>query len=129
LRTLRDLEEAHPELATPDSPTRRVGGAPIEAFVAVRHLVPMQSLDNTYSEGEVADFVRRLQKLLPGEALPLTVEPKVDGVAISLLYENGQLVRAATRGDGTVGDDVTENIKTIRSIPLQLRGNFPTRLE
>lgn len=129
LRTLRDLEEAHPEVVTPDSPTRRVGGAPIEAFVAVRHLVPMQSLDNTYSEGEVADFVRRLQKLLPGEALPLTVEPKVDGVAISLLYENGQLVRAATRGDGTVGDDVTENIKTIRSIPLQLKGNFPARLE
>lgn len=129
LRTLRDLEEAHPELATPDSPTRRVGGGPIEAFVSVRHLVPMQSLDNTYSEGEVADFVRRLQKLLPGEALPLTVEPKVDGVAISVLYEHGRLVRAATRGDGTMGDDVTENIKTIRSIPLQLSEPCPVRLE
>lgn len=129
LRELRELEQQHPELITPDSPTQRVGGAPIEAFESVRHIVPMQSLDNTYAEAEVADFVRRIQKLLPDEAIPLTVEPKVDGVAMSLLYENGRLVRAATRGDGVTGDNVLENIKTIRSIPLQLKGSAPSRIE
>lgn len=129
LRELRELEEQHPELADPDSPTQRVGGAPLAEFVQVRHLVPMQSLDNTYSEEEVVDFVNRMQKLLPGESIPLTVEPKVDGVAISLLYENGILVHAATRGDGVQGDDVTENVKTIRSIPLKLSGKFPARIE
>jgi DNA ligase (NAD+) len=120
LRELRELEQQHPELITPDSPTQRVGGAPLDAFESVQHIVPMQSLDNTYAETEVADFVRRIQKLLPDEAIPLTIEPKVDGVAMSLLYENGRLVRAATRGDGVAGDNVLENIKTIRSIPLQL---------
>jgi len=129
LRELRDIEEKHPELASPDSPTQKVGGTVLAAFEQVRHLVPMQSLDNTYSEGELGDFVRRLQKLLPEETIPLTVEPKVDGVAISLLYENGKLVRAATRGDGTAGDDVTENIKTIRSIPRQLPAGAPVRME
>lgn len=129
LRELRELEQQHPELITPDSPTQRVGGAPLEAFESVRHIVPMQSLDNTYAETEVADFVRRIQKLLPDEAIPLTVEPKVDGVAMSLLYENGRLVRAATRGDGVTGDNVLENIKTIRSIPLQLKGTAPARIE
>jgi DNA ligase (NAD+) len=129
LRELRELEQQHPELIMPDSPTQRVGGGPIDGFESVRHLVPMQSLDNTYAEGEVADFVRRIQKLLPGEEIPLTIEPKVDGVAMSLLYENGRLVRAATRGDGVTGDNVLENIKTIRSIPLQLKGEFPARVE
>lgn len=129
LRELRELEQQHPELITPDSPTQRVGGAPLEAFESVRHIVPMQSLDNTYAETEVADFVRRIQKLLPDEAIPLTVEPKVDGVAMSLLYEDGRLVRAATRGDGVAGDNVLENIKTIRSIPLQLKGTAPARIE
>ena len=128
LRELREIEGKHPELVSPDSPTQKVGGTVLAAFEQVRHLVPMQSLDNTYSEEELGDFVRRLQKLLPEEVIPLTVEPKVDGVAISLLYENGKLVRAATRGDGTAGDDVTENIKTIRSIPLQLSG-APARME
>jgi DNA ligase (NAD+) len=129
LRELRDLEAAHPELVTPDSPTQRVGAAPLEAFESVRHLVPMQSLDNTYSEAEVAEFVARVQKLLPDEPLPLTVEPKVDGVAISLLYEDGVLTRAATRGDGVTGDNVLENIRTIRSIPLRLPDGAPARLE
>lgn len=129
LRELQELEKEHPELVTPDSPTQRVGGGPIEGFEAVRHLVPMQSLDNTYSETEVADFVRRIQKLLPDEAIPLTVEPKVDGVAIALLYEGGRLVRAATRGDGVTGDNVLENVKTIRTVPLVLRGDPPARLE
>lgn len=129
LRELRALEDAHPALATDDSPTRRVGGAPLEGFEAVRHFVPMQSLDNTYAEGEVADFVRRIQKLLPGGEISLTVEPKVDGVALSLLYENGLLVRAATRGDGVTGDNVLENIRTIRAIPLRLNGDAPARIE
>ena len=129
LRELRDIEEKNPELISPDSPTQKVGGAVLAAFAQVRHLVPMQSLDNTYSEEELGDFVRRIQKLLPGETIPLTIEPKVDGVAIALLYEDGQLVRAATRGDGAAGDDVTENIKTIRSIPRRLPAGASARME
>ena len=125
LRELVELESQHPELATEDSPTRHVGGQPLEQFLPAPHLVRMQSLDNTYSESELTDFVNRVAKLLPGEEFALTVEPKVDGVAISLLYENGRLVRAATRGDGVTGDDVTENIKTISSIPDPARG-FPS---
>jgi len=129
LRELQELEANHPELVVGDSPTQRVGGTPLEAFESVSHLVPMQSLDNTYSEEEVADFVQRIQKLLPGEKIPLTIELKIDGVAISLLYEGGRLVRAATRGDGTRGDDVTENIRTIAAIPKRLMGRFPLRME
>lgn len=117
LRELSELESRHPELATAESPTRHVGGQPLEQFLPAPHLVRMQSLDNTYSESELTEFVNRVAKLLPGEEFALTIEPKVDGVAISLLYKNGRLVRAATRGDGTTGDDVTENIKTISSIP------------
>ncbi len=128
-RELADLEAANPELAVDDSPTRRVGGGVLEEFTQARHIVPMQSLDNTYSEGEVADFVRRMQRLLPGEAIPLTIEPKVDGVAISLVYENGEFVRAVTRGDGVAGDDVTANVRTIRVIPERLAGPAPTRVE
>jgi DNA ligase (NAD+) len=128
-RELVDLERAHPELLAPDSPTQKVGGRPQGAFAQVSHLVPMQSLDNTYSEEEVADFVERLQRLLPGEEIPMTIEPKVDGVAIALLYENGRLTRAATRGDGTTGDEVTRNIRTIGVIPATLRGKVPRILE
>jgi DNA ligase (NAD+) len=128
-RELVDLERAQPELLTPDSPTQKVGGRPQGAFAQVSHLVPMQSLDNTYSEEEVADFVERLQRLLPGEDIPMTIEPKVDGVAIALLYENGRLTRAATRGDGTTGDEVTRNIRTIGVIPATLRGKAPRILE
>lgn len=128
LHELIALERDHPELMVPDSPTQRVGGAPLEAFQPARHLVPMQSLDNTYSEAEVADFVRRMQKLLPGEEIALTIEPKVDGVAISLLYEGGRLVRAVTRGDGTTGDDVTQNVRTIATIPVLIT-DAPERIE
>ena len=117
---LLDLEKHFPALATSDSPSQRVGGAPLSEFKSVRHAVPMMSLDNTYSQEEVRAFVNRLQKLLPGEKLEFVVEPKVDGVAISLRYEHGALVTGATRGDGTTGDDVTANLKTIRSVPLQL---------
>jgi DNA ligase (NAD+) len=128
-RELVELERAHPELLTPDSPTQSVGGRPQGAFQQVRHLVPMQSLDNTYSAGEIGDFVNRLQRLLPGEDIPFTIEPKVDGVAICLLYEKGRLVRAATRGDGATGDEVTRNIRTIGVIPATLSGDFPDVLE
>ena len=124
-----ELERAHPELITPDSPTQRVGGRPQSAFAQVRHLVPMQSLDNTYSEEEVGDFLDRLHRLLPDESIPLSIEPKVDGVAIALLYEGGRLVRASTRGDGTTGDEVTRNIRTIPSIPSVLFGETPDILE
>ena len=129
-RELVDLERAHPKLIAPDSPTQKVGGRPQGAFEQVRHLVPMQSLDNTYSAEEITDFVDRLQRLLPGEKIPMTIEPKVDGVAIALLYEKGHLVRAATRGDGTMGDEVTRNIRTIACIPAKLNGNsIPDALE
>ncbi|MDD5200056.1 MAG: NAD-dependent DNA ligase LigA [Terrimicrobiaceae bacterium] len=128
-RELADLEAAHPELASEESPTRTVGSSALEAFTQARHLVPMQSLDNTYSEGEVADFVRRMERLLPGAEIPLTVEPKVDGVAISLLYDDGKFTRAVTRGNGTEGDDVTANVRTIRAIPNELRGTAPARVE
>ena len=129
LRELRDLENAHPELRTPDSPTQRVGGRPLEGFTQVRHRVPMQSLDNTYSLEEADAFLARVEKLLPGTPLRWTVEPKVDGVALSLTYRDGILDLAATRGDGTTGDDVTQNIRTIRSIPLKLDGPVPALLE
>ena len=128
-RELQDLEKQHPELAAPDSPTQKVGGAPLTAFAQVTHRAPMLSLDNTYSEEEVVDFYKRLERLLPGENVPVVIEPKVDGVAVSLLYEEGKLRYAATRGDGTVGDDITQNIRTIRSIPAQLKGNAPKLLE
>ncbi len=128
-RELSDLETAYPELLTPDSPTQRVGGTPLEEFTQIRHRVPMLSLDNTYSEDEVAEFYRRVQKVLPGREVPVIVEPKIDGVAVSLFYENGALQYAATRGDGVQGDDITQNARTIRTIPQRLKGHAPERLE
>ncbi len=128
-RELIELEERHPQLITPDSPTRRVGGEPLKAFSQITHRAPMLSLDNTYSEEEVGAFYRRIEKLLPNEKVPVVVEPKVDGVAISLLYEEGRLKYAATRGDGTTGDDITQNIRTIRSVPKQLKGDAPRLFE
>jgi DNA ligase (NAD+) len=119
-RELVDLEKQFPDLITPDSPSQRVGGAPVSEFASVRHAVPMMSLDNTYSEAEVREFVARVERLLPGEPLEWVVEPKVDGLAISLRYENGVFTTGATRGDGTTGDDITANLRTIRSIPLRL---------
>jgi DNA ligase (NAD+) len=128
-KELVDLEAKFPELITPDSPTQRVGGKPLQAFDQVRHRVPMLSLDNTYSEEEVANFYKRITKLLPDEKIPVVIEPKVDGVAVSVMYENGKLKYAATRGDGLVGDDITQNIKTIKSVPHQLRGSAPKVFE
>ena len=128
-KELADLETQFPDLLTPDSPTQRVGGRPLQAFEQVSHLIPMLSLDNTYSEAEVKNFYARMQRLLPDEKIPVVIEPKVDGVAVSLIYENGKLRQAATRGDGNVGDNITQNIRTIRSVPERLRDNAPKLLE
>jgi len=128
-KQLVDLEKAFPELVIPDSPTQRVGGQPLHAFEQIQHLVPMLSLDNTYSEDEVANFYKRITRLMPTEKIPVVIEPKVDGVAVSVMYKNGKLKYAATRGDGFVGDDITQNIKTIKSVPHQLRGTAPKVFE
>lgn len=117
---LKQLEEKFPHLITPDSPTQRVGGAPLKQFKSVKHLKPMMSLDNTYSYEEIRDFDGRVQKLLPGESVDYVLEPKVDGCSICIRYEKGILALGTTRGDGTTGDDITENLKTIRAIPLRL---------
>jgi DNA ligase (NAD+) len=128
-KELVDLEAKFSDLVTPDSPTQRVGGKPLQAFAQIQHRVPMLSLDNTYSEDEVANFYKRITRLLPDEKIPVVIEPKVDGVAVSVMYETGRLKYAATRGDGLVGDDITQNIKTIRSVPHQLRGAAPKLFE
>jgi len=114
------LEKEHPELITPDSPTQRVGGEPTKEFPTVTHDVEMLSLSNTYSEGEILEFDKRIQGLLSGEEYNYVAELKIDGVAVSLIYENGLLVRGATRGDGVRGDDITNNLKTIKAIPLKV---------
>jgi len=128
LKELQDLEAAHPDLVTPDSPTQRVGGQPIEGFATVKHRVPMLSIDNTYNADELREFDRRVRKLLPGEPVTYVVELKIDGVAISLIYEEGRFAVGATRGDGERGDDVTHNLKTIRGLPLRLRTKKLPRL-
>ena len=128
-KELVDLETQFPELVTPDSPTQRVGGKPLRAFAQIQHRVPMLSLDNTYSEQEVVNFYKRIMRLLPEEKIPVVIEPKVDGVAVSVMYENGKLTYAATRGDGSVGDEITQNIRTIKSVPHQLPGAAPKVFE
>jgi DNA ligase (NAD+) len=119
---LKKLEEQHPELVTPDSPTQRIGDAPVPELEQVPHRVPMLSIENSYSEQEVREFAARAVKGLDGEKVEWVVEMKVDGVAISVIYEDGILVRAVTRGNGVVGDDVTHNVRTIADVPLKLRG-------
>lgn len=131
LRELQALEAAHPELSSPDSPTRRVGAAPLEAFAPARHGRPMLSLDNAMGEAEFREFDGRVRRLLKAEG-PVTYacEPKMDGLAVELVYEGGRLVLGATRGDGETGEDVTANLRTVRSIPLALLGGgAPARLE
>lgn len=119
---LIDLEKQFPTLADPNSPTQRVGGTPLEGFKSHRHLQPMLSIDNTYSPSEIQDWVDRVHRLLPdGEQVEFTVELKVDGVSANLLYEHGKLTRGLSRGDGTVGDDITANLRTVRDIPLNLQ--------
>jgi DNA ligase (NAD+) len=130
MRELIDLEAANPELLTPDSPTQRVGAAPSGAFAEVRHEIRMLSLGNAFTSGEVEDFVRRIEQRLEIENPVFSIEPKFDGLAISLRYEGGRFVRGATRGDGESGEDVTPNLRTIKAIPLKLRGSdFPQVLE
>ena len=127
---LKQLEKAHPELVTPDSPTQRIGDAPVPELNQVRHRVPMLSIENSYSEQEVREFAARAAKGLGGETIEWVVEMKVDGVAVSVIYEDGLLARAVTRGNGEVGDDVTHNVRTIGDVPLRLRGNdLPSVLE
>ncbi len=136
MRRLIDLEEAFPECKTPDSPSQRVGGEPLKEFRTVEHKIPMLSLDNTYTFEELEDFDKRVKKFLGKDEISYFVEEKIDGVSISLVYEKGRLVLGATRGDGHAGDDVTENIKTVRAIPLSIpapgapfKGEVPDLLE
>lgn len=133
---LQELEKEFPDLLTPDSPSQRVGGQPLKNFKSVTHQVPMLSLDNTYSQEEVLEFDKRVKKFLNQDSIEYFAEEKIDGVSLSLIYEDGLLVLGATRGDGERGDDVTENVKTIKSIPLRLPGpgasdkvKVPKRLE
>ncbi len=130
LRELQQLEADHPELVNAESPTQRVGIAPAGGFAEVRHAIPMLSLGNAFADEEVLDFVRRIEERLDREAPVFSVEPKLDGLAISLRYEDGRFVQGATRGDGATGEDVTANLRTIKAIPLKLRGSgWPTMLE
>lgn len=120
-RELQDLEAAHPDLVTPDSPTQRVGGAVAEGFASIAHLVPMLSLDNATSAEELREFEARMRRLLPEPKFTYVAEPKIDGLGVALLYERGSLVRGTTRGDGRVGEDITQNLRAIKSIPLRLQ--------
>lgn len=130
LRELQELETAHPDLVTPDSPTQRVGVAPTGTFAEVRHAIPMLSLGNAFTDEEIVDFERRIEQKLGRKRPRFSAEPKLDGLAISLRYEHGRFVRGATRGDGATGEDVTANLRTIKAIPLQLRGEgWPDVLE
>ncbi|MGH8114946.1 MAG: NAD-dependent DNA ligase LigA, partial [Rhodanobacteraceae bacterium] len=128
-RELQELESTHPELLTPDSPTQRVGAAPRADFMPVKHRLPMQSLRKCDNEPELRDFDRRVCETLGRTEVVYVAEPKLDGLAVSLIYENGVLVRGATRGDGETGEDITANLRTIRAIPLRLRGAAPPVLE
>lgn len=126
---LKSLESQHPELIRPDSPTQRVGAAPLKEFAEVKHAVPMLSLENAFSNEDIDSFDERIQKLLASHSeIEYCCEPKLDGLAISLRYEKGLLVQAATRGDGSNGEDVTENVKTIAMVPLKLRGEHPPKV-
>ena len=136
---LKAIEAEHPDLITPDSPTQRVGGAPASGFGEVKHEVPMLSLGNAFAEQDMHDFDRRVREGLDlpagdlfggGAEVEYCCEPKLDGLAVSLLYENGLLVRGATRGDGSTGEDISTNVRTIRNVPLKLRGEgWPAVLE
>src|SRR5262245_24426690 len=127
-RELQELETRHPELATPDSPTQRVGAAPLLAFGTVRHRVPMLSINNAFNDEEVAAFDRRVRDALGRERVEYNCEPKFDGLAINLTYEDGAFTQGTTRGDGYAGEDVTVNLRTVRGIPLRLRSARPPKL-
>lgn len=129
LRELAAIEEKHPELRTPDSPTHRIGGAPREGFVKVEHGEPMMSLDNALEIDELRSFYLKTAQALGMKSLPVICEPKIDGLAVSLIYEDGVFMSGATRGDGRVGEDITANLRTIKSLPLKLKENVRGRLE
>jgi DNA ligase (NAD+) len=131
MNKLIELEQSHPELKTPDSPTQRIGGEPTKEFKTVSHDIPMLSLGNTYTQEELYDFEKRIQHFLPDETFEYVTELKFDGIAISLVYDKGQFVQGATRGDGEKGDDITTNLKTIRSVPLRMveTKNMPENIE
>src|SRR5450755_754474 len=122
MRALRDLELAHPELLTPDSPTQRVGGKPREGFVKVAHSAPMLSLDNAYNEEELRDWARRVEELSGRAEVEYECELKLDGLSMALRYTDARFTLAVTRGDGTIGEDVTLNLRTVRSVPLSIAG-------
>src|SRR2546421_1330964 len=128
-RELTQLEEAHPELRTADSPTQRVGAQPSEKFAKVQHRRPMMSLANVMSDEELAEFDARVHRLLGDDPVAYVFEPKLDGLAVTLTYENGRFVQGATRGDGQLGEDVTANLRTIKAVPLQLQAGAPSVLE
>src|SRR5439155_25552847 len=128
VRELKGIEARFPELVTPDSPTQRVGGKVSALFAPVEHLAPMLSLDNAFSWEELEAWGKRLERAV-GKDIDFVCELKIDGIAVSLLYERGLFVRGATRGDGRVGEDITANLRTVRSIPARLRGDAPERLD
>ena len=128
LERLKQLEAENPELITADSPTQRVGGK-AESWTNFKHTVPLMSLDNSYNLDDLRDFNERCQKLADGRNVEYVAELKIDGLSVSLHYENGVLQVGATRGDGQTGDDVTPNVRTIRTIPLKLKGEFPAKIE
>src|SRR6476661_2438647 len=128
-RELEQLEADHPDLATPDSPTRRVGAAPSEKFAKVTHRRQMMSLANAMTEEEFLEFDGRVHRLLGDGPVRYVMEPKLDGLAVTLTYENGKFVQGATRGDGLVGEDVTQNLRTIKMVPLQLAAGAPPLFE
>src|SRR5437868_5866402 len=125
MRRLQELEAQHPELATPDSPTQRVGGKPREGFIKVQHSSAMLSLDNALNEAELREFDRRVRDLLGGEDFRYVTELKMDGLSMAVHYADGVFMQAVTRGDGRVGEDVTENARTIRSLPLRVKTKLP----
>ncbi len=131
MRELLELEQQHPELVSVDSPSQRVGGTPLSGFDSVAHEIPMLSLDNAFDDGELESFYKRMSDRIPSASFnAFCCEPKLDGLAVSLLYENGVLVQAATRGDGATGENITENVRTIKAIPLKLQGDaWPARIE
>src|SRR6185369_15922458 len=131
MRELKALEEKHPNLVTPDSPTQRVGGKPREGFVKVPHSIPMLSLDNAYNEQELRDWERRVHELSGQKQIEYVCELKLDGLSMALRYGDGKYQRAVTRGDGSIGEDVTPNVRTIRSVPLKVekKAKLPAEFE
>ena len=129
MRELQRLEEKYPQFLTPDSPTQRVGAAPVEAFGVVEHPLPLLSLGNAFSSEELNAWYNRISKLIAGEKFNLACEHKIDGLAVALTYINGKLTTGATRGDGLRGEDITQNLRTVRSIPLSVPKDAPPRFE